>query len=662
MFHKTLLLISFCFNCFLVNAQDKPKVEYGKISLQTLTQTKFDIDSTADAIVLFEKSTTNFRYDEQIGFLIETEFFIRKKIIKQSALELGIVKIPIYRGGAYYNNQVLRYFKGNTFYLDNGGIQKSELTQRDIFEEKKADKYFISKATFPNVKEGSIIEYSYTIVTPLSVRDKPETWYFQGNKPTLWSEIEITIPSHFYYQMISSGYLDLKINTKENVSVNMGHSKFDTYGLKYNFAMQNVPAFFNESYISSLEDFVAKIEFELSTVSLPGQPIKNYSSTWENLNKTLLTSDNFGLRIRKSSYLKPIVDKFADITDKKEKLAKVFYFMNQQIETNKDYQSIYAQDLKKVFENKKGTATEQNLILLSLLREMGYEANPVILSTRGNGKINQNFALLDRFNYTVCRVKLDDVFYLLDISDPILKMGMLPFECLNGVGREINEAGGQFVELISGDKFKTYDFIEAKIDLEAGKIVGKLEQSNSGYEGYDLRREFKRDGIEKMKEQIVQNSKEMTVSNITIENLEDQEKIQVVKLDFETNDSIEDEDILYVNPILIGKISENPFKQPERIYPVEFGCGSESTYKIVLEIPKEFAVESLPKNANIALSDKSAQFFYSCSFDDVTNKITLITKLMIKNPVYFADQYQELRELYNRIVQKYEDQIVLKRK
>lgn len=660
-FSRPIWAFSVLFITFTLQAQQKPKAEFGKVTMQDLNKMKYEIDSTADAVVLFEKATTYFTYDERIGFVIETEIFIRKKILKPSAFELGIVKIPIYRD-TYDKSQVLKYLKANTFYLENGTQKKVELTKKDIFEEKITDKYFNTKLTFPNVKEGSIIEYSYTIASPFQVRDKPKTWYFQGSRPTLWSEVDITIPSHFYYQIISGGYLELALNTQEKATVNMGHSQLDTYGTRYNFAVQNAPAFQNEAFISSLEDYVSKVEFELSRVNIPNQPLKNFSLSWEDINRTLLASDSFGGRLRKSNYLKNTVNNFAAITNKKEKLERVYYYLSRQMETDDNYSSIFADDLKKVFENKKGTPTEQNLILTSLLREMGFNANPVILSTRDNGKVNQHFPLLDKFNYTICRVELDGVYYNLDISDATLKMGMLPYDCLNGDGREINDAGGQFVNFSSNEKYKSYESIDAKIDLKSGKIFGKMEQSNAGYKGHSLRKEFKKIGAEKMKESLKKDMRDIKILNITLENMEDQDKLQNIKMDFELQESIGDEDILYISPIFSGKMSENPFKQPERAYPVDFGYGSDYTYKLTLEIPKEFTVESLPKNTNTTLADKSGQFIFSSTFDAATNKINLMSKIMIRNPVYYAEQYHELRELYNRIIQKQEEQIVLKRK
>ncbi|MCP9770950.1 DUF3857 domain-containing protein [Lacihabitans sp. LS3-19] len=655
-FTLILLIISIA-----VAAQKNPNAEYGKVSLQELSKTKYEIDSTADAIVLYEKAESYFVYDDNIGFQIETEYFIRKKILKPSAFELGIIKVPLYKN-AYNESQVLRNLKGTTYWMKNGGLNKIEISKKDIFEEKLTNTYYQTKVTFPNVVEGCIIEYSYIITTPMRIRDKPEIWYFQGNIPTLWSQYNLTVPSYLYYQIILGGYLPLVENSSEKATVSMGNSKLDTYGTKYSFSVANAPAFRTEPYISTKNDYISKIEFELSSTSIPESYTKNYSLNWEDINKTLSFHDNFGIKLKKSNYLKEIVSNFAAIKNPAEKLQKVYYYMAKQVETDYSHSSIYAGDLKKVLENKKGTASEQNLMLTALLREMDFKATPVILSTRDNGKINQAFPLLDKFNYTICRVELDGKFYNLDLSDQNLKMGMLPYECLNGDGREINNQSGNFVDLKPNEKYKNYEVVEAKIDPKSGKMIGKIEENSVGYFAYSRRKELKKYGIEEFKKSYQKEFQNISVFNLELQNFEEIEKLSIIKMNFESNDEFAGEDMIYLNPMIRGKVSENPFKLPERSYPVDFGYGTDLTYKYSLEIPKDFEVESLPKNSNVVLSDKSAQFIYNCTFDQNTNKINLISKIVLKNPIYYAEQYHELKELYNIIVQKHDEQIVLKRK
>ncbi len=647
--------------CTQVLAQ-RPKVEFGKVLMDDVKKTKYEIDSTAEAIVLYEKADTEINYDENHGFYHETTIFIRTKILKSSALSLGTVEIPYIRISSE-KSQTLSEIKAASYMFDNGGLVKSELSRKEIYDEKLSDNYGKKKFTIPNVKEGCIIEYSYKMLTPINVRDKPSTWYFQGSNPTLWSEYEIVVPDWIYYQMIMGGYLPMAHSTSDRVSFNSNHSKFTGMGTRYIFAVKDAAAFKNESFITTSSDYLSKVEFELSRVMIPGELTKSYSVTYSDINKTLLESDNFGNKLKKSNYLKETIEKFNGINDKKEKLIKMYYYMNRYMDIKDGYSSVFVGDLKKAFENKKGTHSEQNMIFTAMLREMDYEANPVILSTRDNGKINENFALLDRFNYTICRVKLDTTYYLLDISDKHLKFGMLPEGCLNYQGREINKNGGEFIDLKSLEKYRTYKKVNAKLDTKSGKMTAKFEESPNGYVAYDYKKSYTKIGKEKFIENIKKANSEASVDNVMLTNFEEADQPVSIAYDFTLNEEFSgEEDILYINPMMHGKVSENPFKLEERLYPVDFGASSDKTYVFNMDIPAGYKVESMPKPISIIMPDKSGLFSYNCTFDAGTNKINLVSRINLKNPKYFTSQYLELKELYSRIVQKHNEQIVLKKK
>jgi hypothetical protein len=50
--------------------------------------------------------------------------------------------------------------------------------------------------------------------------------------------------------------------------------------------------------------------------------------------------------------------------------------------------------LKGVFNRKTGSGTELNLLLISLLRQVGIEANPVVISTREHGRIWKDYPMI----------------------------------------------------------------------------------------------------------------------------------------------------------------------------------------------------------------------------------------------------------------------------
>ena len=63
-----------------------------------------------------------------------------------------------------------------------------------------------------------------------------------------------------------------------------------------------------------------------------------------------------------------------------------------------------------------GNSATVNFALISLLRYMGLEAWPLLISTRSNGPIFKDFPLVYQFNHAICHVKVNGKEYILDAT------------------------------------------------------------------------------------------------------------------------------------------------------------------------------------------------------------------------------------------------------
>ena len=61
----------------------------------------------------------------------------------------------------------------------------------------------------------------------------------------------------------------------------------------YRWVMKDVPALKEESFTSSLKNHVSRMEFQLASQKYPLTP-RNFRTTWQELTKGLLESENFG--------------------------------------------------------------------------------------------------------------------------------------------------------------------------------------------------------------------------------------------------------------------------------------------------------------------------------------------------------------------------------
>jgi hypothetical protein len=660
---KIFLVFALLFISITSFSQTDHAEKFGNFEPSQLTQTVFPIDSSAEAITLFEKMTSNFVYNDYAngGWAIQSKMHIRIKILKKSAFDEGVVKISYYTGVGG-KSEFISQIKGATFNEDG----KSELKKTSIFNEKLEKEFSQTKLTFPNVKEGSIIEYEYVLETPLSVDNEPKTWYFQGKNPVLWSEVEVTTPSYFYYKILFTGFLPLEISEQNTVNVSHGYPERTTSfsdtrsGTRYRFAVKNAPSFENEAYITTARDYISKIGFELSQVSFPGDYTRTFSVGWADIDKTLIESDNWGRKLKKNNYLDQLTESIATITEPKERLQKAYDYMIKNFKWNEESRLWPETDLKKVFDNKTGNSTELNGIMLALTRSLKIEANPVILSTRSHGRLDFNFPQLDNFNYTIVQAVVDKDTLFIDVTDPFLPMGSLPQRCINEYGRVIKSATeGEIIPIKPVEKYYEYENFNISYNKDLTKIIGKYTGSGSGYLGHDLREAYKSVGDETFKKKIKEQYSELEISNLMFENIENVSTHFSTIFDFAKENGDAEPEKIYIDPFIFGKVEKNPFSKTNRIFPVNFGHLTNQIIMVNIDIPTGYDLEEMPKNISILMPENAGKFTFMCMKGD--KKIQVQSKLQLNKSIYIADDYEYLSQIYKMIVQKHAEQIVLKK-
>lgn len=106
-------------------------------------------------------------------------------------------------------------------------------------------------------------------------------------------------------------------------------------------------------------------------------------------------------------------------------------------------------------------------------------------------------------------------------------------------------------------------------------------------------------------------------------------------------------------------VSENPFKQEVREYPIDFSYPIQSKYIITIAIPDGYAIEKLPESATIPMVNNIGSLKYT-----LTNKekqLQLLVTLDINSAVIPPDYYPELKSFFAEVVKKQTEKVVLKK-
>jgi hypothetical protein len=314
--------------------------------------------------------------------------------------------------------------------------------------------------------------------------------------------------------------------------------------------------------------------------------------------------------------------------------------------------------LKNIFKNKKGTDADINLLLVAMLQHEKLDASPVLLSTREHGYTHELYPLMDRFNHVVAAVNIDETAYYLDASDPLIAFGKLPLPCYNGHARVIgNQPRAVYFDSDSlMERKQTSVFISKN---EKGDLEGTFRSKPGYYESLNLREEWKEKGgdsyFKKIKDGFGTDLKiqQTGVDSLNLYDLPVETYIDFAFKPFE-------EDLLYINPMMMETMKENPFQAMTRNYPVEMPYAFDELYVLNMELPTGYEVDELPKSARVLFNEGEGAFEYLISQSDET--IMMRSRLTLKRANFLPEEYESLREFFGYVVKKHAEQIVLKKK
>lgn len=663
-----LQLAAACLFSLTTFSQTRDKIKFGKISAEDFTPTTFEKDTSAHAVILADIGSSEFQ-PERDHFELSYKRLKRVKIVDKNGYDEATVTVPLFVSGQ--SEEKLINLRAVAYNLENGQVVETKLESKSVFTDKLDKNFIMKKFTVPGVKEGTIIEYTYSVTSPFFFNLQP--WTFQDEYPCLLSEYTVTIPEIFDFVFLKqdiNSMLTVK-TTLDRATYNMTfetngptgasqHGSFSANTVRNVWTAKDIPALREESFTTSLRNHVTRIEFQLSAIKYPGSPVKPVMGTWEKFSEDLNKDEDFGADLSKNNgYLGDIVDQLTEgLKDDTAKARRIYNYVRNNF-TCTDHSGLYlSKPIKTVFSSRNGNETDINLLLIAMLRRAKLNADPVVLSTRNHGVTHELYPLRSRFNYTMAAITVDTLMYFLDASRPYLGFGRVDMSCYNGHAR-----------LLSKDVpplyFSPDDLLEQKNTFvmlmggEGGSLKGSIQQYPTYFESCMIRSSIKdkgKDAYFKGKEKDF--ATETTISGVELENLDDNEQVLKMKYDFDMK--ADDAGMLYINPLFTEVTHKNPFRSQERRYPVEMPCVMDETYTLNMTIPDGYVVEELPKSAMVKFNENEGIFQYLIQQNE--NSIQFRSRVKLSRAVFAPDEYNSLRDFFDMIVKKQSEQIVLKRK
>lgn len=664
----TMILFSLCFT-ITAFAQD---YKFGKISKEELEEKFNPLDSSASATYLYKYRKTFFEYQQQEGFQLITEIHERIKIYNQEGFSYATNQVSLYKNRS--DEEEVNGIKAYTYNLSEGKIEETKLTKEGIFKTEKSKYFNETKFTMPNIKEGSVVEFKYRISSPFY--SNVDDFDFQYGIPVKKLEAKFEAPEYFNFKVNMKGFLSIipKTETKrdkitfrsktrtEGNSRSVTRTTFNSSDIEFtknisSYNLTNIPALKEEPYVNSINNYRSSVKYELSYTKFPQSTIEYYSTTWEDVVKTIHESSHFGNELNKTGYYEEDIDAIIEsISDPMKRIALIFDFVKSRVKWNGYYGKYTSDGVKKAFKNQVGNSAEINLMLTSMLKYAGLKAYPVLVSTRKNGV--PLFPTREGYNYVISYVKLSDGYILLDATNKYSVPNVLPYRTLNWQGRVIAEKGGsKLVDLYPKEKSK--NTITVMLNLkEDGSIDGACRSIKTKHSALSYRERYNDADEDDFIEKLENKYNGLEISEFKVTNGLNLSKpvIESYKFVKESQADIIG-DKIYFSPMGFLRTAENPFKLEKREFPIDFGYPSSSKYRIIIKLPEGYKIESVPDQVALALPDNLGVFKYIISENG--NSIQLVIETEINESIISPLYYDTIKEYFRQLIEKEAEQVVL---
>ncbi|MGB3851875.1 MAG: DUF3857 domain-containing protein [Tunicatimonas sp.] len=608
-----------------------------------LRQTHYPGDSTAAAAILSDVGDLRFEYRDSEGFRAILTRTVKIKVYTTEGVNWGTVAIGFYDGG--YRQESVTDVRGTTFNEEGGRIVGSEMSSDAVFEDDFSEHGRVKKFALPNVRPGSVVVYSYTLRSPYLLT-LPE-WRFQYEIPVQYSELSARIPAFYEYSILRHGYAKLSDSEAEVLRNKKQLGRYTYNEVQYRWEAQEVPAFNDESFISAKEDYLTRLTFQLAKENFPGRSTREFMETWPKLSADMLSLTDYGKFLRRKDGRDEVEQLTASATTELEKARAIYRYVTTTLAWNGENRYAPAQSPKQVLSEGSGNSADINIVLRNMLDFAGITAQPVLLSTRDYGQVSVKYPVLSQFNYTLVYAVVDGSEYLLDGTDPDLPFGMLPLQCINGYGLIVDKKEERWVPLETGERYHSETFVS--VILDSAQLQARVRQKEKGYAALYKRKAYREDStaLPGYREQ-----------NFSIKNADNIGK-SVITFFTTQHPATGTTDLLYIDPFYYSELDDNPFKAAQRQHPVDYSYRRTYKHTFSLKIPEGYTVEEMPTSAQLTLEDQSVQFLLQTQA--TTIGVQVLSLLKVNRTLISPDQYPQLKALYETLIAKHAESIVLKK-
>ncbi len=629
--------------------------EWPTISAEELALKDNPASPGSSAIILYREITS----DDVKS--VETHYS-RIKILTESGKKYADIQIPY-----LYKNTEIRDIRARTVQSDGKAVEFNGQIFDKLVVKTKRVKFQAKTFSLPEVRAGSIIEYSYSIhwrdKVPGLFRD-PVKYYVRYSS---------TIPTaHWVIQsdlFTRRARFVLRPLPKARLTMDWGglpqgvEPRKQTDGT-VTLEAANVPAFEEEEFTPPQRVLKSRVDFYYSIG--PVYP----SVFW--IDQSRLLAESLQEYLAESKAIAREAARLVSDHEAPETNLRKLYERAQQIrylsyEPSKTQQEEKRQNLKDnksvsdILKHGYGSANEINLLFVALARAAGFKAAPVMVADRRHNFFNSNVLDIDQLDAMVVWVRAGFKDYYHDPATRYCPFGLVPWFETDTTGLRVGGPPG-LVQIPGGQSKEAVVERKGSFELDnEGNLQGKLHVRFTGQEALDRRLENNDSDEAGRRKALEDEVKGWLPAGSTVE-------LQGVNAWDQSAESLDADFTLKIASFatatgrrllfpsgLLQSNETQAFKSVKRLHPIYFAYPYREVDEINVRIPAGKKVEGLP---NPRIQDEVyATYETTCKTKGET--IELKRRLEIFRTYFDSGHYSVLRAFFSRVRSGDEQQVVL---
>jgi hypothetical protein len=576
--------------------------------------------------------------------------YARIKILTEEGRKYADVEIPYNKGTEGVRNIEARTIRpdGSIARFDGTIFEKPLIRGRGI-------KLHAKTFTLPDVQVGSIIEYRY--------RHSLQSGFVFDSHWILSDEL---FTKHATFSLLQSTYFSVRYGWPIGLPPGTNVPTKDRG--RFRLETHDVPAFITEDYMPPENQLKYRVDFVyLAEDNHENDP----AAFWKKFGKSNFREvANF---VDERRLMQQAVAQIVAASDTPETKLRKLYARAQQIrnvsfERKKSEQEAKreaqkdAKDVGDVWTRGYGNADEITWLFLALARAAGFEADPVLISSRDRyffSELNMN---PNELNTNLVVVKLDGKDWFLDPGMACAPFGLLPWSETGVKGLRLDKNGGTWITTPPTTPSDSRIIRKADLKLDqGGSLEGKVTVTYTGLEALwrriEERNEDDTDRTQFMEDQIKYDIP--TGIDVKLTNKPDwtsSEPTLVAEYDLTVPgwaSGAGQRTLLAVG--LFGSKEKRKFETPSRVHPLYFNFAYKSEDDITIQLPEGMRISSLPPSIDTDLK----VIAYKTAFEDRVQSLHLNRDLIINMILVDRKYYSQLRDFYQTVRTHDEQQVVI---